>query len=1061
MLRRFDIRLLVIILLLTSGLALTLTLYNSNQTSAALRELATSSYQQLAQVEASKIRDLLLNRRLDVLFVSQASALRRFANASAPFRNTGGMTQYLLSYLRLNQDRYSGACLLDSNGVELACVDNHEGQLVVISAGGLQSRADAPYFLNAMTTISIPGESVPVYISSPMFLTHGDGVPHSVLVMSTRVQSDNGLTVGVLTLEMRLDSIQELLFSDLNARNFLIDSQGAYVITATQDMLPQEDNRTFAQRHPNATEYILKRSEGVYIDEEHQLLQVFARVRPSGQSSIQWTLITEVPLSVVLAPAKRAQLTSFAISVAVLTALGGLSWFIARRVTVPLRQLTALAEHMQSSATDAPPSVRRGSQEVHLLEIALRQLDTRVQNLLNTEKERVYELETARAFLQESEVCFRTMADNAPALIWLSDKTQTHIYFNQTWLDFTARTLADELARGWSHDIHPDDRARAEYTYINAFERHESFEMDYRRMRHDGGYRWLKDQGVPRFSSDGTFDGYVGICFDITDIKDAQLFLTDMSRELELRVQERTEALNTLNHKLKDEIQLRQSAEMEIREQAALLQMLTDFSSDLICLHQADGTYEFVSPSSTTLLGYTPEYLRGKNPYDFFHPDDIAAHIVESHRAALEEKHSANTTFRFRTANGSYIWLETATEPVISPDGQVHHIVTVSRDVTQQRLQQQRLKESERFLHSILNGQTSQIVVLDDDGTMIEANQAWRDEAESDSRSPIVVWEEGINYLLACASAAQNGHESAQAVLEGIRRVMDGETPIFSYEYRFQSDTRDQWYMLQVNSFPFGDEKRLLMTHTDITGQKLVEMTVRDSLRHEQRLNQLHAEFVSMVSHDFRNPLAAIMTITDILMRYAERFTDTERAQRLMRIQSNVHHLNRLVDDIRYISDAEAKEIPLNLEMIDLLDLTRPIIQDVELAYESPHLIELQFDLTSSQAKVDPHLYHKIMNNLLSNALKYGQGKPITLSINDDAQNFKITVRDRGIGIPSKDQNTLFSIFQRASNVGSIKGTGLGLVIVKQAVEAHGGTITLESREGEGTCFAVTLPKLA
>jgi len=1060
MLRRFDVRLLVIILLLTSGLALTLTLYNSNQTSAALRELATSSYQQLAQVEASKIRDLLLNRRLDVLFVSQASALRRFANASAPRRNTDAVNQYLLSYLRLNQDRYVGACLLDANGFELACVDNHREHLAVIPDDQLESRADVPYFLNAMTTISIPGESVPVYISSPMLDVHQRDTPRSVLVMSTRVQSDNGLTVGVLTMEMPLNSIQELLFGDLNVRSFLIDAQGQYVLDATRALFQENDKMSFAEQHPTAAEYILKRSEGVFVDEEHQLLQVFARVRPSGQSSIQWTLITEAPLAIVTAPAERARLISFGLSVALLAALGGLSWFIARRVTVPLRQLTALAEHIQSNTPDAQPIVGRGTQEVHLLEIALRQLETRVQNLLNIEKERVHELEAARAFLQESEARFRTMADSAPALIWLSDKTQAHVYFNQTWLKFTARSLTHELIQGWSHDIHPDDRTRAEYTYMTAFERREPFEMEYRRMRHDGGYRWLKDQGVPRFSSDGTFDGYVGICFDITEIKDAQRFLTDMSRELEARVQERTEALNALNQKLKDEIQLRERAETEIREQAALLQMLTDFASDLICLHQPDGTFEFVSPSSTALLGYTPEYLEGKNPYDFFHPEDIAANIVESHRAALEEKRSTNTTYRFRTADESYLWLETATEPVISNDGQVLHIVTVSRDVTQQRLQQQRLKESERFLHSILNGQTSQIVVLDDEGTMIEANQAWRDEAETNHHSPIVMWGEGINYLLACATVGQTGNEIAQAILEGVRQVMDGESPIFTYEYHLQNATHDRWYMLQVNSFPFGEEKRLLLTHTDITNQKVVEMSVRDSLQQEQRLNQLHAEFVSMVSHDFRNPLAAIMTTTEILMRYSERLTEAERVQRLMRIQSNVNHLNRLVDDISYIKD-DTKDIPLNLETVDLLDLTRPIVQDVELAYESPHQIELQSTLKTRTVKLDPHLYHKIMNNLLSNALKYGQGKPIVLSIGEDEQNLRIAIADNGIGIPAKDQNNLFSIFQRASNVGKIKGTGLGLVIVKQAVEAHGGTITVESHEGQGTCFTVTLPKLA
>lgn len=1057
--RRFDVRLLVIILIITSSLALTLTLYNGYQTSSALQELATSSYQQLAQVEASKIRDLLLNRRLDVLFVSQAASLRRFANAPNPHLSTEIVTQYLMSYLRLNRDRYSAACLLDDTGYELVCVDNVDGQLAIIPSNQLESRQEAPYFINALTTFSVTGAGVPVYISPPLIHTRNDHSERAALVMSTRLQSDTGLTVGVITLEMSLDNIDKLLFNDMNVRSFLVDNEGRYVLTPQGGF--KEAMPLFADEHPHAADYILKRTEGVYLDEQHQLLQVFARVRPTGQSSIQWTLISEIPLAVVLAPVQQSQRASFALSLGLVGAFGVVSWLVARRITVPLRQLTLLAEHIQSDLGTPAPTLRHGTQEMYLLEIALRQLDTRVQNLLNTEKDRVIELERAQAVLEESEARFRTMANSAPALIWLSNASQAPIYFNQTWLNFTGRTLDEELNVHWSHDIHPEDRARAEQIYKNAFERHEAFQMEYRRRLHDGRYSWMKDQALPRFSSDGLFEGYVGICFDISDIKQAQLFLTDMSRELELRVQERTEALSIINAQLQDEIKLRERAELEIREQATLLQMLTDFASDLICLHSIDGTYEFVSPSASTLLGYSPESLIGRNPYDFFHPEDISARISESHRIALEERRSTNIIYRYRTASGQYIWLETATEPVINDKGQVHHIVTVSRDVTEQRMQQQRLKESERFLHGILNGQTSQIIVLDESGTMIEANQAWRDEADNTQDNPLIVWQAGLNYLNVCETAAQTGNETARAVLKGIHQVMRGESSIFAYEYHFQSEARNQWYMLQVNSFPFGDEKRLLITHTEITAQKLIEMTVRASLEQEQRLNRLHAEFVSMVSHDFRTPLAAIMTTTDILMRYSERFTDTERAQRLMRIQSNVHHLNRLVDDIRYINDAEAKDIPLNLETVDLVDLTKPIVQDVEMAYEQPQTIEPHFALASPIFTTDPHLYHKIMNNLLSNALKYGQGKPVELSLSDANGHLKIDVRDYGIGIPLKEQNTIFSIFHRASNVGTIKGTGLGLVIVKQAVEALNGTITIESHEGEGTHIEVLLPRLS
>ncbi len=124
--------------------------------------------------------------------------------------------------------------------------------------------------------------------------------------------------------------------------------------------------------------------------------------------------------------------------------------------------------------------------------------------------------------LSESERRFRTMADAAPTLIWLSGEDKGCDWFNQTWLSFTGRSLAEESGNGWAEGVHPEDYPRCLDIYTSHFDRREPFAMEYRLRRHDGEYRWLLDNGVPRLDENGRFCGYIGSCIDITPQKQAE-----------------------------------------------------------------------------------------------------------------------------------------------------------------------------------------------------------------------------------------------------------------------------------------------------------------------------------------------------------------------------------------------------------------------------------------------------------------------------------------------------------------------------------------------------------
>ena len=137
----------------------------------------------------------------------------------------------------------------------------------------------------------------------------------------------------------------------------------------------------------------------------------------------------------------------------------------------------------------------------------------------------ITERKRAEEALRESESRFRIMADTAPTLIWMSGLDKLCTYFNQVWLDYTGRTMEQELGNGWTEGMHQEDFDRCRKTYADAFDRCEPFQMEYRLRKADGQYGWVFDKGVPRYFPSGEFAGYIGTCIDITERKWAEAAL--------------------------------------------------------------------------------------------------------------------------------------------------------------------------------------------------------------------------------------------------------------------------------------------------------------------------------------------------------------------------------------------------------------------------------------------------------------------------------------------------------------------------------------------------------
>jgi PAS domain S-box-containing protein len=274
----------------------------------------------------------------------------------------------------------------------------------------------------------------------------------------------------------------------------------------------------------------------------------------------------------------------------------------------------------------------------------------------------------ARLALAESETRFRTMADGAPVLIWLSSPDAQRQYFNKQWLTFRGREMAQEQGMGWLEGVHPDDRDACLNTYLTSSRKREAFVLEYRLRRADGEYRWILGKGTPRTEIDGTFAGFVGCCVDVTDERLA------------------TDALR---------------AERDRHEALTALAPVGIFETD------AKGHAVYLNHRWLDLAGLSREQAIGPNWARALHPED-RERVYASWYKAAESGVEFRERYRFRKPTGEVVWLNGAARPLRDDRGDIRGFIGTITDVTalveaEERVRgslklQERMTERERLL---------------------------------------------------------------------------------------------------------------------------------------------------------------------------------------------------------------------------------------------------------------------------------------------------------------------------------------------------------------------------
>jgi PAS domain S-box-containing protein len=230
------------------------------------------------------------------------------------------------------------------------------------------------------------------------------------------------------------------------------------------------------------------------------------------------------------------------------------------------------------------------------------------------------------------------------------------------------------------------------------------------------------------------------------------------------------------------------------------------------------------------------------------------------------------------------------------------------------------------------------------------------------------------------------------------------------------------------------------------------------TLEKERELNDMKSKFVTIASHEFRTPLATILSSASLIGRYTLGEEDEKRQKHVARIKSAVSNLTEILNDFLSIGKLEEGKVQTVPVLMHLPTFCQELLEDIRGICKEGQTIHYQHQ-GDGEVWLDKQIVRNILLNLLSNASKYsGSNKEIQLRTYNEGHSIRLEVEDHGIGIPQKDQAHIFERFFRAQNAENAQGTGLGLNIVKKYVTLLGGTIHFESRFGEGSTFKVHLP---
>lgn len=375
---------------------------------------------------------------------------------------------------------------------------------------------------------------------------------------------------------------------------------------------------------------------------------------------------------------------------------------------------------------------------------------------------------------------------------------------------------------------------------------------------------------------------------------------------------------------------------------------------------------------------------------------------------------------------------------------------------------EKRLQESERFARATVNSLAAHIAILDDTGTILATNTAWKRFADENGMRADE-YGVGANYLKVCEQDIGACGNISRAAAAGIRSIMNGEKDDFQLEYPAPSPVDEQWFSMRVKPFEGDGPRRVVILRENITSRKTAERLTREQLSLRGAIAALE-QVLGVVGHELRTPLAALRAISEYLATDGARNT-AEAEHFLRQIPGEIRRMSHTVNSILEAARLNSGRAQWNWSVIDLVSIAAEAIGSLQPLIDHPSVeIRNHIEPAGQPISGDADAIRRLLVNLLSNALRHTNKGQIEVSARQfcDAAGrwIDLVVRDSGCGIAPELTARLGEAFALNSGVvgaNHISGTGLGLAICKGIARAHGGELLIESTPGKGTTVTARL----
>lgn len=514
------------------------------------------------------------------------------------------------------------------------------------------------------------------------------------------------------------------------------------------------------------------------------------------------------------------------------------------------------------------------------------------------------------------------------------------------------------------------------------------------------------------------------------------------------------------------DISRQKQAEREAQQLRERLEFALTSSAAVIFTRETTGNFRatFIGENVKAITGYSAMDIMA-NPdlwMQLCHYEDLL-HVLQQLSTAVEQG-EASYEYRYRHRSGSYRWIREEVRLVTNGQGEPE-LVGYCVDVSRQKLAESALRQSEARYRAVVEDQTDLICRFREDGSITFANKVYCDyfQLDLDQFSGQNFWQH------------LSLQESPAVQVDSRFQSLNPEQPVVSFEHQVIGPNNQQYWQFWTNRGIFDARGQLVEYQAvgrDISERKQAEaklyqinerLTLTNSELH--RATRLKDEFLASMSHELRTPLNAILGMAEGLDSGV--FGEINHHQRtaLQTIDRSGRHLLALINDILDLSKVEAGKLELQKTWVSirsLCEFSLVFIKQQAHKKQLQLLLELPPDLPPIE--VDSRRIQQVMINLLTNAVKFtAEGGRIRLAVTAAAQpqpQLHLSVIDTGIGIAADNIPKLFQPFVQIDSRLNRRhsGTGLGLALVRRLVELHSGTVSLQSKVGEGSCFTVSLP---